>query len=227
MRALLTFIIVCLFAVSVQADELENAYQKEYAYLVAEKQALEKRLENLKANNRQSLNRISSDVEQLQTQYLSKQNQVDRLNQQIRESSRDADFTDDDALLLKTTLLQARESLKKSDIEIDESKEQDQQLDAAFSKANQLIQRDGQVFTTSGSFFSRQGELTEGEIIHAGRIARYGVAERSAGALRRRLGCWRTTNGLTFWTSCCSTTPVKPWKSRMRKASAKNWKPVA
>lgn len=183
MRSLLIFIIVCLVAVSAQADELENAYQKEYAYLVAEKQALEKRLESLKANNRQSLNRISSDVEQLQRQYLARQNQVDRLNQQIRESSRDADFTDDDALLLETTLLQARESLEKSDIEIDESKEQDQQLALAFSEANQLIQRDGEVFTTRGSFFSRQGELTEGEIIHAGRIARYGVAEQSAGAL--------------------------------------------
>lgn len=183
MRSLLIFIIVCLVAVSAQADELENAYQKEYAYLVAEKQALEERLESLKANNRQSLNRISSDVEQLQQQYLARQNQVDRLNQQIRESSRDADFTDDDALLLETTLLQARESLEKSDIEIDESKEQDQQLALAFSEANQLIQRDGEVFTTRGSFFSRQGELTEGEIIHAGRIARYGVAEQSAGAL--------------------------------------------
>lgn len=183
MRSLLIFIIVCLVAVSAQADELENAYQKEYAYLVAEKQALEKRLESLKANNRQSLNRISSDVEQLQQQYLARQNQVDRLNQQIRESSRDADFTDDDALLLETTLLQARESLEKSDIEIDESKEQDQQLARAFSEANQLIQRDGEVFTTRGGFFSRQGELTEGEIIHAGRIARYGVAEQSAGAL--------------------------------------------
>jgi len=183
MRSLLIFIIVCLVAVSAHADELENAYQKEYAYLVAEKQALEKRLESLKANNRQSLNRISSEVEQLQQQYLARQNQVDRLNQQIRESSRDADFTDDDALLLETTLLQARESLEKSDIEIDESKEQDQQLALAFSEANQLIQRDGEVFTTRGSFFSRQGELTEGEIIHAGRIARYGVAEQSAGAL--------------------------------------------
>jgi biopolymer transport protein ExbB len=183
MRALLTFIIVCVFAVTAQADELETAYQKEYAYLVAEKQALEKRLESVKANNQQSLNRISSDVEQLQTRYLTKQNQVDRLNQQIRESSRDADFTDDDALLLETTLLQARESLEKSDIEIDESKQRDQQLADAFSEANQLIERDGQVFTTSGSFFSRQGELTEGDIIHTGRIARYGVSEQSAGAL--------------------------------------------
>jgi len=183
MRSLLIFIIVCFLAVSAQADELENAYQKEYAYLVAEKQALEKRLERLRANNRQSITRISSEVEQLQQQYLARQNRVDRLNQQIRESSRDADFTDNDVLLLETTLLQARESLEKSDIEVDESKEQDQQLAVAFSEANQLIQRDGQVFTTKGSFFSRQGELTEGEIIHAGRIARYGVAEQSAGAL--------------------------------------------
>ncbi len=183
MRALVTLIICCLFAISAQADELETAYQKEYAYLVAEKQALEKRLESLRSNNQQSLSRVSSDIDQLQKQYLTRQNQVDRLNQRILEGSRNADFNENDALLLETTLLQARESLEKSDIRIDESQEDDQQLAAAFAEANQLIGRDGEVFTTSGDFFSRQGELTEGEIIHAGRIARYGVSEQSAGVL--------------------------------------------
>lgn len=183
MRALVTLFIVSLFAVSAQADELETAYQKEYAYLVAEKQALEKRLANIKANNQQSLNRISSDVEALQSEYLAKQNRVDRLNNQIMESSRDADFTDNDSLLLETTLLQANESLEKLDIQIDESKEQDEQLATVFSEANKRIAQDGEVYSTTGSFFSRQGELTEGEIIHAGRIARYGVAEQSAGVL--------------------------------------------
>jgi len=183
MRSLLTLIICCVLAIPAQADELETAYQKEYAYLVAEKQALEKRLERLKANNEQSLEQVAADVDQLQRQYLARQNQVDRLNQMIMEGSRNADFNENDALLLETTLLQARESLSKSDITIDESQEQDQQLAAAFTKANQLIARDGEVFSTQGSFFSRQGELTEGEIIHAGRIARYGVAEQSAGVL--------------------------------------------
>jgi biopolymer transport protein ExbB len=183
MRALVTLIIFSLFAISAQSDELENAYQKEYAYLVAEKQALEKRLESLKRSNSQSLNKVSSDIDQLQKQYLTRQNQVDRLNQQILEGSRNADFNDNDSLLLDTTLLQAKESLEKSDIQIDESQEDDQQLAAAFAEANQLIARDGEVFRTDGEFFSRQGELTEGEIIHAGRIARYGVSEQSAGAL--------------------------------------------
>jgi biopolymer transport protein ExbB len=155
MRALVTLIIFSLFAISAQSDELENAYQKEYAYLVAEKQALEKRLESLKRSNSQSLNKVSSDIDQLQKQYLTRQNQVDRLNQQIQEGSRNADFNDNDSL----------------------------RLAAAFAEANQLIARDGEVFRTDGEFFSRQGELTEGEIIHAGRIARYGVSEQSAGAL--------------------------------------------
>jgi|AntRauTorckE6833_2_1112554.scaffolds.fasta_scaffold05282_4 biopolymer transport protein ExbB len=181
MRALVTLIIFCLLAISAQADELETAYKKEYAYLVAEKQALEKRLQSLAQSNETSMDRVASEIDQLQKQYLSKQNQVDRLNQLILEGSRNANFNENDALLLETTLLQARESLEKSDILIDQGQEQDQQLSAAFANAIQLIARDGKVFERQGAFFTRQGELTEGKIFHAGRIARYGVSDPTAG----------------------------------------------
>lgn len=183
MRALILIIICSLVAVSAHSDELESAYQKEYAYLVAEKQALAKRLSSLSLSNEQSLDKVSTDIDQLQKQYLSKQNRVDRLNQQILDGSRDADFNQNDQVLLETTLLQARESLKKLGAPLDESLQKDQQLSNAFTSVKQLIERDGEVFTTRGSFFTRTGEITEGEIIHAGRIARYGVAEQSAGAL--------------------------------------------
>ena len=183
MRALI-FVFVCsLVAFSAHSDELENAYQKEYAYLVAEKQALEKRLKSLVESNEQSVNKVSADIDQLQKQYLSKQNQVDRLNQQILEGSRDADFNQNDMVLLETTLLQARESLDKLDITLDESLQKDQQLANAFAAAKEVIELDGQVSKTNGSFFTRNGELTQGEIVNAGRIARYGIAEQSAGAL--------------------------------------------
>lgn len=183
MRALIILFIYCFLATSAQADELASAYQKEYAYLVAEKQALEQRLKSLKGSHDGSLNQVTSEIDQLQKQYLSKQNKVDRLNQQILEGSRNADFNDNDSLLLETTLLQALESLEKSDIQIDQALEQDQQLSAAFARANELIVRDGEVFERQGSFFTRQGELTEGKIIHAGRIARYGISAQGAGAL--------------------------------------------
>tara|TARA_R110001592_G_scaffold304802_1_gene577279 strand:+ start:1028 stop:2338 length:1311 start_codon:yes stop_codon:yes gene_type:complete len=183
MRALIILIIYCFFATSAQADELASAYQKEYAYLVAEKQALEQRLKSLKGSNDGSLNQVTSEIDHLQKQYLTKQNKVDRLNQQILEGSRNANFNDNDALLLETTLLQALESLEKSDIQIDQALEQDQQLSAAFARADELIARDGEVFERQGSFFTRQGELTEGKIIHAGRIARYGISDQGAGTL--------------------------------------------
>lgn len=183
MRALIILIIYCFFATSAQADELASAYQKEYAYLVAEKQALEQRLKSLKGSNDGSLNQVTSEIDHLQKQYLTKQNKVDRLNQEILEGSRNANFNDNDALLLETTLLQALESLEKSDIQIDQVQEQDQQLSAAFVKANELIARDGEVFERQGSFFTGQGELTEGKIIHAGRIARYGISAQGSGVL--------------------------------------------
>ena len=183
MRALILIIICSFITISAHSDELENAYQKEYAYLVAEKQALVKRLKSLTESNKQSLEKVAVDIDKLQKQYLSKQNQVDRLNKQILEGSRDADFNENDLVLLETTLLQARESLKKLGLSLDESLQKDQQLASALASATQVIERDGEVFSQPGAFFTRSGELTDGEIFHAGRIARYGVAQQSAGAL--------------------------------------------
>lgn len=181
-----TLLIIALFLAPFStafADELEKAYQKEFAYLVAEKKALEQRLKVLESTHNKNMNAVTSEIDELQKNYLARQNRIDRLNRQIVEASRGADQVENDSLLLETTLLQAIESLSKSGQVINESAAQTEQLSEAYSRANEIILRDASVRTQPGEFFTTSGEQVEGDIMHIGRIAKYGLSPKSSGVL--------------------------------------------
>lgn len=182
MRTLFLLLIILLINTT-HAGELEQAYQKEFAYLVAEKMALEQRLENLKTSQQESIEKISREIGSLQEDFLSRQNQVDRLNRQISEASRGVDYVENDNLLLDTTLIQARESLSKLNHEIDESVSLDKQLSEALVMANELIVNDGHIVSSQGQYFLPNGDAVEGEIVNVGRIAKYGVGIQGSGIL--------------------------------------------
>ncbi|HBA33846.1 MAG TPA: flagellar motor protein MotA [Gammaproteobacteria bacterium] len=176
-------LIILLLSSNVFSDELEDAYKKEYAYLVAEKKALEQRLANLKASQNSTLKKLDTEIEALQQQFLSRQNQTDRLNNQIVAASRGVDVGDNDRVLLETTLIQAEESLDKYGQTIDDSLAQDEQLAKAFSLASHVMNEDDQIRTSEGQYFALTGEAIDGEIIHIGRIAKYGLSASAGGAL--------------------------------------------
>jgi len=180
---LLVLVLLLGLAGSGYADELEQAYQKEYAYLVAEKKALEQRLRSLKSSQKSQLDKIEQEITGLQQQYLAQQNQTDRLNRQIVDASRGFDVAENDNLLLETTLIQARESLARLNLPLDESAARDISLAQAFRSAESIMQNDGRVQRAPGEFFLLQGEKTEGEIISVGRIAKYGLSENGSGLL--------------------------------------------
>lgn len=183
MRILILVTILINIATAVHADELEKAYQKEYAYLVAEKKALQERLSSIDKTQNATVSRANSEIDRLQASYLSRQNETDRLNQLMVEVSRESDFSENDKLLMETTLLQATESLEKHGLTLDETKQSDQQLADAFEYSVTLLDEDGQVKEADGEFFLADGQLTEGKIIHVGRIARYGMSESGSGVL--------------------------------------------
>ncbi len=184
MRQIYLFIVLVLLAVSfAQADELNKAYQKEYAYLVAEKEALEKRLIGLEASQQKTLSSLDQEIASLQKAFLEKQNQVDRINKSIADASRDVDFSANDLLLLETTLIQAKESLNKLNIEIDETAKTDRQLEQAFKAVRSIIQSDGQVTKQAQTYFDVNGKETQGSVLTVGRIAKFGIEPGVEGAL--------------------------------------------
>jgi biopolymer transport protein ExbB len=165
------------------ADELDTAYQKEYAFLVAEKNAISQRLTGVIKKNKQTLAMLEQEISEAEKIFLDGQNQVDRLNQQIVEASRAGDSVENDVQLLKTTVLQAAESLKGMDKSLNETVSLDKQLAEAYALANQLIAADSQVGLSKGDYFDAAGNTISGEIMSVGRIAKFGLSKGHAGAL--------------------------------------------
>ena len=183
MRQIIVLITLLLVSVSLQAGELEQAYQKEYAYLVAEKKALSQQLANLKLSQKKNLTKVVAEIEDRQQIFLSRQNQTDQLNRRLVEASRNVDFSENDSLLLDTTLIQAKESLSKMKINIDDTAPVGIRLVNAFSRANEIMQNDARVNETEGRFFLPDGKAINGKVINIGRIASFGIGENAGGAL--------------------------------------------
>ncbi len=182
MRRIL-FALLTLFAATTHAGELEEAYKKEFAYLVSEKKALEERLASMRQSQDQRLSAASAEIEALQQQYLQKQNVTDRLNRRITEASRDADQAENDGLLMETTLIQAEESLDKLGMPLDEGAGEIARLEQAFASAAEAIAADGTVTRERGTFFGLDGRSLTGEVFSVGRIARYGLSAEGSGLL--------------------------------------------
>lgn len=183
MRIFILITILINIVPVVHADELEKAYQKEYAYLVAEKKALQERLKSIDKTQGATISRVNKEIDALQAEYLSRQNETDRMNQLVVDVSREADYSENDKLLMETTLLQATDSLSKNGLTLDENKQYDEQLAEAFEHSISLLDEDGQLREEGGKFFLADGKMVEGMIIHVGRIARYGMSEMGSGVL--------------------------------------------
>lgn len=183
MRQIIVLITLLLVSVSLQAGELEQAYQKEYAYLVAETKALGQQLADLKRSQKKNLTKMIAKIEARQQVFLSKQNQTDQLNRRIVEASRDVDFAENDSLLLDTTLIQAKESLSKMEINLDDTAPIGTRLSNAFTRANGIMLNDARIYETEGQYFLPDGAAVNGKIINIGRIAKFGIGENMSGAL--------------------------------------------
>lgn len=182
MKPLLIFVLLAFSAV-LSADELSDAYQKEYAYLVSEKEAIAQRLSVLRNQHGKTLNQLRRDITVLEQGYLTQQNQVDRLNQQIIEASRTADTSASDVQLMNTTLLQATESLDSVGVTLSETMSPNERLADAFAKATAQISQDASVTFTENQYFDAQGTAVSGQVMHIGRIARYGLDDAATGPL--------------------------------------------
>jgi biopolymer transport protein ExbB len=180
MKLLLT---ITLFICSLYAGELEMAYQKEYAYLIAEKKALTERVNELKNTQNKQLTKVKDEIEALQRKSLSYQNNIDLLNQQIVEASRGSEKQENDTMLLDATIIQAKESLKKVDKKLVENDKKELTIKEALSLATQTLKTDELINKTTGEFFLADGRSTTGDIVEIGRIAKYGISTLGGGLL--------------------------------------------
>lgn len=186
MKKLLLASLLILGVNSVQAkqSDLELAYQKEFAFLKAQKRSLENRLTTLEQHNKANLDRASTKLDQLQAKLLGLDTKVEKKAQKLLQAERDEQDISDNGQIVDGTLMQAKTTLGAFDFELNEKvKNQAQEMKKAFAFGSKQITALTQVRTTKGSFFLLDGTKVDGDIVKVGNVASYGITTDKAVAL--------------------------------------------
>lgn len=179
-------LIAILFSVSLFANEedLQRAYAKEFAYLKAQKEMLQKRLEEVKGQNVKNLSDANSDIAALQNSVLTKNRLSEKLTDNLYAAQQNFQTLGDDTAAIESIVMQAQTTLKPYGVDIFTDKERYKEtLNEIFTKSNTLIRDLSSLRVEKGFFYANDGREVEGEIIRVGNIAAYGVSNSLSGAL--------------------------------------------
>lgn len=186
MRKFYTTLMVLLLSSTVLfADELSDAYNKEYTFLKAQKAELQSRLTKEKAQQAADLAKAKAKAKTSQDAYLNlsetlkaKQEQLAKIKEKIDDKKGNAEITG-------SVVIQAKSTLETYGIAMDESNQTTdiQRMEQAFSDALALYTKLSSIQTEKGKFYLPNGSIAQGDIVKVGNIAAYGIAQEAAGAL--------------------------------------------
>ncbi len=186
--SLIIALFVSLFAPAAFAQDadLNRAYKKEFAYLQAQKKALQKRLDEIKSQTRTKVATSQGEVDRLTGQLVAITQRADALEESLGDAQQEATLVEDRSDTLNNTYEQARTSLKTYGVELAEAKGEQvtaDEMKAAFAQASELIAQGGTIRTGEGEFFLADGSQAKGTVVRVGRVAAYGVSDTASGAL--------------------------------------------
>lgn len=179
---IVTFFIITL---SLNANELSQAYKKEYTFLKAQKKELSKRLKEETLHQEKTIKKAKASVDTLQNKFLSlveeikvSQKSLDKLKEQLSDKK-------DNGQILGNVIMQTKESLILYGIEVKDTNKTTkvQVLKKAFEDTIILYNKLSSIRTTHGKFYLANGSKVEGDIIKVGNISAYGVSKEASGAL--------------------------------------------
>jgi len=165
--------------------DLRKAYQREYAFLVAQKRELEQRLRQFRTEAQNEAARLQQETDQLESQLLSLESTADRVNDQLSTARESLESRTGDEGILGATLEQARASLKDAGFAPAEQpdKPAPERAKLRFSAAMEALDAFSTVRTEDGQFFLQDGTEVDGQIVHYGQVASFGVSDQGSGAL--------------------------------------------
>ncbi|MGI8740047.1 MAG: MotA/TolQ/ExbB proton channel family protein [Gammaproteobacteria bacterium] len=169
--------------------ELEAAYQQEYAFLVAQKRALQARIASFRGQAQAEVSQTEQRIDALQESVLGLDSNAKVLQQRMNVLQRQRQTARQNADILDATFQQARTTFGEYGRRALMSRQSfaDQgeagRLADVFARARGWLRDLTSVRQQPGAFFSREGRKLEGTLIGVGDIATYGVAGEVAGAL--------------------------------------------
>ena len=164
---------------------LREAYQKEYAFLVAQKRTLSERVETFERDSQRKENQLDALTRRLEAELLALESEVDRVNSTLNEAELALASRTDDRSILEATVEQARVTLSEMGEDVSTPVEAGgaEQVAAVWQAALSALFSSAEVRREPGAFFLEDGRQTEGELVHFGRVATYGISDEAAGGL--------------------------------------------
>ncbi len=185
-----------------QQPSLEQAYQREFAFLQGQKRDLESRLAATAARIEQERSGLQREIRALENSVIDLRGQGDRLDTLVFESQRSVELARENSDLLGATFIQADFMLEEAwDSALGERAPGADDVRSLFSAALDFLARGHRVRTEPGEFFLADGTRVDGQILRIGNIAAYGLSDRGAGALAPagdgELKIWNDTSAET------------------------------
>ncbi|HSR73525.1 MAG TPA: hypothetical protein VLL31_01665, partial [Sulfurovum sp.] len=184
-KLFLTIVTLVSLSAAVHAGELERAYQKEYAFLKAQKAELEKRLATDTVQQANELNASKEKVETLQAKLLEVSEQAKVSSEKLEKVSKVLAEKEDTGGLTGNVVNQARLALEPYGVKVsDDNKTNDvEKIQQAFTASMKLFSELSSLRNQKGEFYLPDGKKVEGDIVKVGNIAAYGISKDAAGAL--------------------------------------------
>lgn len=169
------------------ADDFFDAYQKEYAFLEAEKKALKSRLAAIDVEAEKKEAAAQNELQGLQGQLLAIHNKADSIELDLDETERDnTDMVERQDMLLET-MSRAKETLEQYGYSLSAPSEnvevQATQIVNIFKAVIVAHEQGTTVASHDGTFFLLNGKKAKGKIVTVGHIAAYGISDAGSGVL--------------------------------------------
>ncbi|MDD2905714.1 MAG: MotA/TolQ/ExbB proton channel family protein [Sulfurimonas sp.] len=180
----LTLILLLAFSL-LNADELSDAYQKEYTFLKAQKSELASRLKQEKSFHEKEIQNTQTKVITLQNEIVALSQKSQALQKQIEKSSLTLDERTSNKDITSSVIIQAKSILNDYGIAVNDAKDADAvaAMHKAFEDTAALYTKLSSVQKIKGSFYLADGTTAEGDIIKVGNIAAFGISSKASGAL--------------------------------------------
>lgn len=177
-------LLIFITLASLMASELSDAYKKEFTFLKAQKNELEKRLEKERKSQANELYKAKNDVKAKQNRFVNlsktlkdKERKIEKANEQLRDKTSNQE-------IIQSVLIQAKASLSEYGIKVDESAvSKVDELKKAFANSETLYKKLSTIRNEYGKFYLLDGSSANGEIVKVGNIAAYGISTKGSGAL--------------------------------------------
>lgn len=181
--ALVTGMALPTFAKPSRERLLQQAYQKEFAYLNSTKRQLQERIKAIETEMAKDADTSIQELAVLEQALLADQTRADGLERELSRATMAADakaeLDVDDLLQQVETELGKVGALAPASAQDDPLKA----LDAALLTLHAAHAVQGQLRQSEGVFFDTQGKKLEGQIVRLGGIAAWGVSDGRVGPL--------------------------------------------